>query len=302
MEFLMKHIKRGDKVRKAVFPVAGMGSRFLPATKANPKEMMPVVDKPLIQYAVEEAVEAGITEMIFVTGRTKRSIADHFDKAYELEHQLEQRGKKKLLEIAQNVVPEGVSCTYIRQNEALGLGHAVAVTSHLVGDEPFAVILADDLIHHKKGAVKQMVEVFDYYKSSVIAVQKVPGPEISSYGVISGNKQSDHVHLINNIVEKPAFEDAPSDMGVTGRYIFTPQIFDHIENLKPGAGGELQLTDAIQTLLKVEQVLAYEYQGVRYDCGSKMGLLQANIELGLEHSEIGEELRKYLKDQLPSKL
>jgi UTP--glucose-1-phosphate uridylyltransferase len=302
MEFLMKHIKRGDKVRKAVFPVAGMGSRFLPATKASPKEMMPVVDKPLIQYAVEEAVEAGITEMIFVTGRTKRSIADHFDKAYELEHQLEQRGKKKLLEIAQNVVPEGVSCTYIRQNEALGLGHAVAVTSHLVGDEPFAVILADDLIHHKKGAVKQMVEVFDYYKSSVIAVQKVPGPEISSYGVISGNKQSDHVHLINNIVEKPAFEDAPSDMGVTGRYIFTPQIFDHIENLKPGAGGELQLTDAIQTLLKVEQVLAYEYQGVRYDCGSKMGLLQANIELGLEHSEIGEELRKYLKDQLPSKL
>jgi UTP--glucose-1-phosphate uridylyltransferase len=302
MEFLMKHIKRGDKVRKAVFPVAGMGSRFLPATKANPKEMMPVVDKPLIQYAVEEAVEAGITEMIFVTGRTKRSIADHFDKAYELEHQLEQRGKKKLLEIAQNVVPEGVSCTYIRQNEALGLGHAVAVTSHLVGDEPFAVILADDLIHHKKGAVKQMVEVFDYYKSSVIAVQKVPGPEISSYGVISGNKQSDHVHLINNIVEKPAFEDAPSDMGVTGRYVFTPQIFDHIENLKPGAGGELQLTDAIQTLLKVEQVLAYEYQGVRYDCGSKMGLLQANIELGLEHSEIGEELRKYLKDQLPSKL
>lgn len=298
----MKHIKRGDKVRKAVFPVAGMGSRFLPATKASPKEMMPVVDKPLIQYAVEEAVEAGITEMIFVTGRTKRSIADHFDKAYELEHQLEQRGKKKLLEIAQNVVPEGVSCTYIRQNEALGLGHAVAVTSHLVGDEPFAVILADDLIHHKKGAVKQMVEVFDYYKSSVIAVQKVPGPEISSYGVISGNKQSDHVHLINNIVEKPAFEDAPSDMGVTGRYIFTPQIFDHIENLKPGAGGELQLTDAIQTLLKAEQVLAYEYQGVRYDCGSKMGLLQANIELGLEHSEIGEELRKYLKDQLPSKL
>ncbi|MGB0458441.1 MAG: UTP--glucose-1-phosphate uridylyltransferase GalU [Porticoccaceae bacterium] len=298
----MKHIKHGDKVRKAVFPVAGMGSRFLPATKANPKEMMPVVDKPLIQYAVEEAVEAGITEMIFVTGRTKRSIADHFDKAYELEHQLEQRGKKKLLEIAQNVVPKGVSCTYIRQNEALGLGHAVAVTSHLVGDEPFAVILADDLIHHKKGAVKQMVEVFDYYKSSVIAVQKVEGPEISSYGVISGKEQSDHVHLIDNIVEKPAFEDAPSNMGVTGRYVFTPQIFEHLANLKPGAGGELQLTDAIQTLLKAEQVLAYEYQGIRYDCGSKMGLLKANIELGLEHNEIGEELRQYLANELPSKL
>jgi UTP--glucose-1-phosphate uridylyltransferase len=301
-EFLMKHIKRGEKVRKAVFPVAGMGSRFLPATKANPKEMMPVVDKPLIQYAVEEAIEAGITEMIFVTGRTKRSIADHFDKAYELEHQLEQRGKTELLEIAQNVVPKGVSCTYIRQNEALGLGHAVAVTSHLVGDEPFAVLLADDLIYHKKGVVKQMVEAFDYYKSSVIAVQQVDGPEISSYGVISGKKQADRVHLLDEIVEKPAFEDASSNMGVTGRYVFTPQIFEHLEKLKPGAGGELQLTDAIQTLLKAEQVLAYEYEGIRYDCGSKMGLLKANIELGLEHHEIGNELRQYLANELPNKL
>ena len=298
----MAHIKRGEKVRKAVFPVAGMGSRFLPATKANPKEMMPVVDKPLIQYAVEEAVEAGITEMRFVTGRTKRSIADHFDKAYELEHQLEQRGKKELLEIAQNVVPKGVSCTYIRQNEALGLGHAVAVTAHLVGDEPFAVLLADDLIHHKKGAVKQMVETFDYYKSSVIAVQQVDGPEISSYGVISGKKQNDRVHLLDEIVEKPAFEDAPSNMGVTGRYVFTPQIFEHLAKLKPGAGGELQLTDAIQTLLKAEQVLAYEYEGIRYDCGSKMGLLKANIELGLEHHEIGDELREYLRNELSEKL
>ncbi|MGB1159111.1 MAG: UTP--glucose-1-phosphate uridylyltransferase GalU [Porticoccaceae bacterium] len=298
----MVHVRNGDRVRKAVFPVAGMGTRFLPATKANPKEMMPVVDKPLIQYAVEEAVEAGITEMIFVTGRTKRSIADHFDKAYELEHQLEQRGKKELLAIAQNVVPKGVSCTYIRQNEALGLGHAVAITAHLIGDEPFAVILADDLIHHKKGAVKQMVEIYDYYKSSVIAVQKVEGPAISSYGVISGNKQSDRVHLLDKIVEKPAFEDAPSDMGVTGRYIFTPQMFSHLAKLKPGAGGELQLTDAIQTLLVEEQVLAYEYQGTRYDCGSKMGLLKANIELGLEHSEIGKDLRQYLVEELPDKL
>lgn len=298
----MVHIRHGEKVRKAVFPVAGMGTRFLPATKANPKEMMAVVDKPLIQYAVEEAVEAGITEMIFVTGRTKRSIADHFDKAYELEHQLEQRGKKALLDIAQNVVPKGVSCTYIRQNEAMGLGHAVALTSHLVGDEPFAVLLADDLIHHKKGAVKQMVETYDYYKSSVIAVQKVEGPEISSYGVISGKKQSDRVYRLDQIVEKPAFEDAPSDMGVTGRYIFTPHIFEHLANLKPGTGGELQLTDAIQTLLMKEQVLAYEYEGIRYDCGSKMGLLKANIELGLEHQEIGEELRQYLLEELPGKL
>ena len=298
----MVHIRNGEKVRKAVFPVAGMGTRFLPATKANPKEMMPVVDKPLIQYAVEEAVEAGITEMIFVTGRTKRSIADHFDKAYELEHQLEQRGKKALLDIAQNVVPKGVSCTYIRQNEAMGLGHAVALTSHLVGDEPFAVLLADDLIHHKKGAVKQMVETYEYYKSSVIAVQKVEGPEISSYGVISGKKQSDRVYRLDKIVEKPAFEDAPSNMGVTGRYIFTPHIFEHLANLKPGTGGELQLTDAIQTLLTNEQVLAYEYEGIRYDCGSKMGLLKANIELGLEHQEIGQELRQYLLEELPGKL
>lgn len=298
----MVHIRHGDKVRKAVFPVAGMGTRFLPATKANPKEMMPVVDKPLIQYAVEEAVAAGITELIFVTGRTKRSIADHFDKAYELEHQLEQRGKKELLDIAQNVVPKGVSCTYIRQNEALGLGHAVALTSHLVGDEPFAVLLADDLIHHKKGAVKQMVETYEYYKSSVIAVQKVEGPDISSYGVISGKKQSERVFLLDQIVEKPAYEDAPSDMGVTGRYIFTPHIFTHLANLKPGAGGELQLTDAIQTLLVEEQVLAYAYEGIRYDCGSKMGLLKANIELGLEHHEIGAELRQYLLEELPEKL
>ena len=298
----MVHIRQGEKVRKAVFPVAGMGTRFLPATKANPKEMMPVVDKPLIQYAVEEAVEAGITEMIFVTGRTKRSIADHFDKAYELEHQLEQRGKKALLDIAQNVVPKGVSCTYIRQNEAMGLGHAVALTAHLVGDEPFAVLLADDLNHHKKGAVKQMVETYEYYKSSVIAVQKVEGPEISSYGVISGKKQSDRVYRLDQIVEKPAFEDAPSNMGVTGRYIFTPHIFEHLANLKPGTGGELQLTDAIQTLLTNEQVLAYEYEGIRYDCGSKMGLLKANIELGLEHQEIGKELRQYLLEELPGKL
>ena len=301
-EYAMDHVKRGDRVRKAVFPVAGMGTRFLPATKASPKEMMPVVDKPLIQYAVEEAVEAGITELIFVTGRTKRSIADHFDKAYELEHQLEQRGKKALLDIAQNVVPKGVSCTYIRQTEALGLGHAVSTAAHLVGDEPFAVLLADDLIHHPKGAMKQMVEIYDFYKSSVIAVQKVPGPEISSYGVISGSKQTDRVYLLDKIVEKPAHEDAPSDMGVTGRYIFTPQLFKHLAALKPGAGGEFQLTDAIQTLLAEEQVLAYEYEGIRYDCGSKMGLLKANIELGLEHKEIGDELRQYLQNELPGKL
>ena len=298
----MVHVRHGEKVRKAVFPVAGMGTRFLPATKANPKEMLPVVDKPLIQYAVEEAVEAGITEMIFITGRNKRSIADHFDKAYELEHQLEINNKKALLHIAQNIVPKGVSCTYIRQNEALGLGHAVSTAAHLIGDEPFAVILADDLIHGEKGAVRQMVELYEYYKSSVVAIQKVPGPDISAYGVISGKLQSDRVYLLDKIVEKPAFEDAPSDLGVTGRYIFTPQIFQHLDKLTPGAGGEFQLTDAIQTLLTEEQVLAYEYLGTRYDCGSKMGLLKANIELGLLHHEIGDELHSYLSNELPKKL
>jgi len=298
----MVHVRHGEKVRKAVFPVAGMGTRFLPATKANPKEMLPVVDKPLIQYAVEEAVEAGITEMIFITGRNKRSIADHFDKAYELEHQLEMNNKKALLDIAQNIVPKGVSCTYIRQNEALGLGHAVSTAAHLIGDEPFAVILADDLIHGEKGAVRQMVELYEYYKSSVIAIQKVPGPEISAYGVISGKPQSERVYLLDKIVEKPAFEDAPSDLGVTGRYIFTPQIFQHLAELTPGAGGEFQLTDAIQTLLAEEQVLAYEYEGTRYDCGSKIGLLKANIELGLLHHQIGDELRDYLSNELPEKL
>ncbi len=298
----MVHVRHGEKVRKAVFPVAGMGTRFLPATKANPKEMLPVVDKPLIQYAVEEAIEAGITEMIFITGRNKRSIADHFDKAYELEHQLEMNNKKALLDIAQNIVPKGVSCTYIRQNEALGLGHAVSTAAHLIGDEPFAVILADDLIHGEKGAVRQMVELYEYYKSSVIAIQKVPGPEISAYGVISGKPQSERVYLLDKIVEKPAFEDAPSDLGVTGRYIFTPQIFQHLAKLTPGAGGEFQLTDAIQTLLTEEQVLAYEYHGTRYDCGSKMGLLKANIELGLLHHQIGDELRHYLINELPAKL
>ena len=289
-------------VRKAIFPVAGLGSRFLPATKASPKEMMPVVDKPLIQYAVEEAVAAGITEMIFVTGRAKRAIADHFDKAYELEHQLEKSGKTELLKIAQGVVPKGVSCTYIRQTEALGLGHAVLTAAHLIGDEPFAVLLADDLIHSDQAALQQMVVQHNFYRSSVIAVQQVPGPCISAYGVISGSKQDERMHLLDGIVEKPNPQDAPSDMGVIGRYIFTPRIFDYLRGLAPGSGGEYQLTDAIQGLLMEEQVMAYEFSGTRYDCGSKLGLLRANIELGLEHPEIGDALRDYIKNDLHERL
>jgi UTP--glucose-1-phosphate uridylyltransferase len=298
----MMSSKKYKVLRKAIFPVAGLGSRFLPATKASPKEMMPVVDKPLIQYAVEEAVSAGITEMIFVTGRAKRAIADHFDKAYELEHQLEKSGKKELLKIAQGVVPKGVSCTYIRQTEALGLGHAVLTAAHLIGDESFAVLLADDLIHGETPALKQMAEQHNFYGSSVVAVQRVPGAGISAYGVISGTQQGAHLYSLDGIVEKPKVEDAPSDMGVTGRYIFSPQIFDHLRALKPGAGGEYQLTDAIQMLLMQEQVLAYEFQGTRYDCGSKIGLLRANIELGLEHPEIGKKLSDFLKNELLQKL
>ncbi len=285
-------------VRKAIFPVAGLGSRFLPATKASPKEMMPVVDKPLIQYAVEEAVAAGITDLIFVTGRAKRAIADHFDKAYELEHQLEKSGKTDLLKIAQSVMPKGVSCTYIRQTEALGLGHAVLTAAHLIGDEPFAVLLADDLIHSDEAALQQMVTQHKLHRSSVIAVQQVLGPDISAYGVISGSQRDERLYLLDGIVEKPRLEDAPSDMGVTGRYIFTPRIFHYLRDLKPGACGEYQLTDAIQGLLLEEQVMAYEFSGTRYDCGSKLGLLRANIELGLKHPEIADALRNYLKNDL----
>ena len=289
-------------VRKAIFPVAGLGSRFLPATKASPKEMLPVVDKPLIQYAVEEAVMAGITEMIFVTGRTKRAIADHFDKAYELEHQLEQSGKEQLLKVARDVVPKGVSFTYIRQTEALGLGHAVLTAAHLIGEEPFAVLLADDLISPQANALEQLVKQYEKFGRSVIAVQTVPSREISAYGVISGQKQARRLYSLDSIIEKPKFEDAPSDKGVTGRYIFTPQILDKLRILEPGAGGEYQLTDAIQALLSEEPVLAYEFEGTRYDCGSKLGLLRANIELGLEHPDISGDLRKYLKNELPNYL
>ena len=289
-------------VRKAIFPVAGLGSRFLPATKASPKEMLPVVDKPLIQYAVEEAVMAGITEMIFVTGRTKRAIADHFDKAYELEHQLEQSGKNQLLKVAREVVPKGVSFTYIRQTEALGLGHAVLTAAHLIGEEPFAVLLADDLISPQANALEQLVKQYEKFGRSVIAVQTVPSREISAYGVISGQQQSRRLYSLDSIIEKPKFEDAPSDKGVTGRYIFTPQILDKLRILEPGAGGEYQLTDAIQALLSEERVLAYEFEGTRYDCGSKLGLLRANIELGLEHPDISGDLRKYLKNELPKYL
>jgi UTP--glucose-1-phosphate uridylyltransferase len=287
------------KVTKAVFPVAGLGTRFLPATKASPKEMMPIVDKPLIQYAVEEAVAAGITDMIFVTGRSKRSIEDHFDKAYELESELERRGKSELLEYVRNLLPKNINCIYIRQPEALGLGHAVLCAYPAVGDEPFAVLLADDLLDGEPPVMKQMVDVYDYYRSSVIGVQEVPRADTKSYGIVDTKPLTDTLEQINRIVEKPAPEDAPSTLAVVGRYVLTPRIFHHLANIGKGSGGEIQLTDGIAALLAEEQVLAYRYQGKRYDCGSKLGYLEATVAFGLKHTEVAEEFRTLLRTMVP---
>lgn len=284
-----------QKVRKAVFPVAGLGTRFLPATKASPKEMLPVVDKPLIQYAVEEAVAAGVTEMIFVTGRSKRAIEDHFDKAYELENELERKGKVEMLESVRSLLPRSISCIYIRQPEALGLGHAVLCAKPVVGDEPFAVLLADDLLDGEPPVLKQMVDNYDYYRCSVLGVQDVPRAETKSYGIVDARPVADRLEQVNAIVEKPLPEEAPSTLAVVGRYILTPRIFHHLESIAPGSGGEIQLTDAISSLLNEEQVLAYRYAGTRYDCGSKLGYLQATMVFGQRHPEVGAAFSDYLK-------
>jgi UTP--glucose-1-phosphate uridylyltransferase len=284
-----------QKITKAVFPVAGFGSRFLPATKASPKEMLPIVDKPLIQYATEEAIAAGITDLIFVTGRSKRAIEDHFDKAYELENELELRGKTELLKMARSVVPESVSCIYIRQQEALGLGHAVLCARHVVGNEPFAVILADDLIRAEPPALKQMMDVYEHYNSSVLAVQNVPRSQVKQYGVVKGREWEKGILKLDGIVEKPHPDKAPSTLGVVGRYILTSRIFEYLEGIQAGSGGEIQLTDAIARLLAKEQVLAYEFQGKRFDCGSKLGYLEATVEFALEHPELKADFQNYLK-------
>jgi UTP--glucose-1-phosphate uridylyltransferase len=284
-------------IRKAIFPVAGLGTRFLPATKASPKEMLNVVDKPLIQYAAEEAIAAGITELIFVTGRSKRSIEDHFDKSYELEEELEAKNKFDLLEIVRKVKPSHVNCIYVRQPEALGLGHAVNCGKSLIGNEPFAVILADDLLDNDLPVLSQMVALYQHYQSSIVAVESITPEQSSSYGVVSGKAFDEHLTKMDGIVEKPSPKDAPSDLGVVGRYIFTPEIFDHIASLKPGAGGEFQLTDAIQALLKEQLVLAYEYEGMRYDCGNKLGYLKATINFALKHPELKDDFKDYLRDR-----
>lgn len=281
-------------ITKAVFPVAGLGTRFLPATKASPKEMLNVVDKPLIQYAVEEAIASGITELIFVTGRNKRSIEDHFDKAYELESELEAKNKKDLLAIVRNIKPSHVDCVYIRQSEALGLGHAVLCAEKLVRDEAFAVILADDLLDGRPPVLSQMLQVYKKNQASVLAIEKISPEKSSSYGVIAGIDEGDGAYQINRIVEKPQPEDAPSNLGVVGRYILSANIFNHIRQINPGSGGEYQLTDAIESLLQVEKVMAYEFKGVRYDCGDKLGYLKASVVFALKHHELSVEFKSYL--------
>jgi len=284
-------------IKKAVFPVAGLGSRFLPATKAQPKEMLPIVDKPLIQYAVEEAVEAGITEMIFITGRNKRAIEDHFDKAYELEAELEAAGKQQLLEMVRGVIPKNVNCMYIRQPMALGLGHAVLCAKPIVGDDAFAVLLADDFMqgeHDGPGVMAQMTATFAREQSSLLGVQNVPRAHTKQYGIVSTEPFGERLEKVGAIVEKPAPELAPSTLAVVGRYVLTPRIFSCLEKIGKGAGGEIQLTDGIEALMQYETVLAYRYQGRRFDCGSKLGYLQASVEIGLQHAETGAVFADWL--------
>jgi UTP--glucose-1-phosphate uridylyltransferase len=285
------------RLRKAVFPVAGFGSRFLPVTKASPKEMMPIVDKPLIQYAVEEAAAAGITEMVFVTGRNKRAIEDHFDKAYELETELERKGKQALLGQVRSVLPEGVRCIYIRQPEPLGLGHAVLCAQPAVGEEPFAVILADDLMDSQPPAMARMAQIFEKEGASLLGVEEVPRDQTQSYGIVTIDKMEGDIARIHSIVEKPHPDKAPSNLAVIGRYVLTPRVFDLLGAVKPGAGGEIQLTDAISALLAHERALAVRLPGRRFDCGSKLGYLQATIEYGVRHAEVGQAFASYLKSR-----
>ena len=291
-------MKNFTHVNKAVFPVAGLGTRFLPATKAQPKEMLPVVDKPLIQYAVEEAYEAGIRHMIFVTGRNKRAIEDHFDTAYELENELEAAGKAELLALVRSLAPEDMYCSYVRQPRSLGLGHAVLCARHIVRDDPFAVLLADDLMTGRDGGpgvLQQMVEVFLQVQTSVLAVQEVPLEHVRRYGIVAGEAVGERLVKVRQMVEKPSPDKAPSRLGVAGRYVLTPAVFDGIANQTRGAGGEIQLTDGIAQLIATEGVHAYRYEGKRFDCGSKDGFLEASVEFALKHPEVGPGFRTYLR-------
>jgi len=289
------------KIKKAVFPVGGLGTRFLPATKASPKEMLPVVDKPLIQYAVKEAIDAGCEEIIFVTGRGKRAIEDHFDVSHELELQLEAAGKHDLLEEVRDIMPDHVTAVAIRQSRPLGLGHAVACARRVVGDEPFAVLLADDMIYGGRNPVlTQMCELYDQVQGSIVAVEEVDPVETHKYGIVKTSLQDERTGKLEQIVEKPLPENAPSNLAVVGRYILTPEIFDKLENLPKGSGGEIQLTDGIAALLNEQDVYSYAYQGKRYDCGSKLGYLAATVEYGINHKDLGDEFKFYLKEFVAS--
>jgi len=284
-------------IRKAVFPVAGLGTRFLPATKANPKEMLPIVDKPLIQFAAEEEVASGIDVLIFIIGRNKSSIPDHFDKAFELEAKLEEGKKQEMLNVVRNILPSRIDCVYIRQAEALGLGHAVLCAQSVVGDEPFAVLLADDLINaNERCCLSQMTDIYNQNHCSILGIERVPHETVNRYGIIDSMPISDKLSKVNAIVEKPAVDQAPSNLAVVGRYILTPRIFKLLEQTERGAGNEIQLTDGIAKLLKEESVLGYEFQGKRFDCGSKSGYLQATVEFALQHPELKEEFKTYLTD------
>ncbi len=282
------------EVTKAVFPAAGLGTRFLPATKASPKEMLPLVDKPLIQYVVEEAVSSGIEEVVVVTGRGKRSIEDHFDVAFELEEELKAKGKHKILSEVQRIANLVTFC-YIRQKKAMGLGHAVLTAKRVVGNEPFAVLLGDDIIDAEVPALRQMMNVFQRYPSTILAIQKVPRSQTHQYGIIDGRKIENGVYLVKDMVEKPAPDEAPSNLAIIGRYILTPEIFTALENTRPGKGGEIQLTDGLRLLMAKQPIYAYEFQGKRHDAGDKLGFLKATVEFGLKNPEFGSEFRDYLR-------
>lgn len=281
-------------ITKAIFPAAGLGTRFLPATKVSPKEMLPLVDKPLIQYVVEEAVASGIEEVVLVTGRGKRAIEDHFDVAFELEEDLKAKGKHKLLSEVQRIANLVTFC-YIRQKKALGLGHAVLTAKRVVGDEPFAVLLGDDIIDSDVPVLKQMMAVYKRYPATILAIQKVPKSQTKHYGIIDAKKIGNGIYLVKDMVEKPAPNEAPSNLAIIGRYILTPGIFTSLENTKPGKGGEIQLTDGIRLLMEKEPIYAYEFDGIRHDAGDKLGFLKATVEFGLKNKEFGSEFRSYLQ-------
>lgn len=289
------------QITKAVFPIAGLGTRFLPATKASAKEMLPIVDKPLIQYAVEEAYAAGIRQMIFITGRTKRSVEDHFDTAYELENELALTERAELLDIARNIAPSDMKCIYVRQPRALGLGHAVLCAKELIGSDFFALLLADDLMVSHPPVMVQMVEQFTSLHTSILAVESVPHSLVGRYGIVDGHNSSSNLIRVSNIVEKPDPKYTPSTLAVAGRYILSPLIFNILSQISAGIGGEIQLTDAISKLLEYEQVVAYRFHGRRYDCGSKLGFLQASVDLAEQHSEIGEEFTAWLAERMRQK-